>query len=341
MWASTWRSFRRCTRTTKSRCISIWISRRWTVTRIWAASSSRTIGQNKETADVRLREGEVNLIGGIIQRTDTKSKTGIPGLANIPGIGRLFSGENITDNKTELVIALIPHIVRGPDINASDLRGVDAGNAIQIKVSRAPLPAATAEKPPATDQAAVPAPGVVPPATTPPPTAPRPPVTAPPVAGPPATAPPLGPGAPQGAAAARISFLPPLVDAQFNSSVTVTIYGDNINDMASVAAQLRYDPKILRINNIAAGDLPQRNVPQAARLEPSKNILNDTGQADVSLSRGLTGGGISGGGGLFTVVFQAVGRGSTNVSLSSVGLKTPAGRTINATLPPALVVNVK
>ncbi len=126
-----------------------------------------------------------------------------------------------------------------------------------------------------------------------------------------------------------------------NSSVTVTIYGDNINDMASVAAQLKYDPKILRINNIAAGDLPQRNVAQAARLEPSKNILNDTGQADVSLSRGPTGGGISGGGGLFTVVFQAVGRGSTNVTLSSVGLKTPAGRTLNATMPPPLVVNVK
>ena len=131
------------------------------------------------------------------------------------------------------------------------------------------------------------------------------------------------------------------MEAQLNSSVTVTIYGDNINDMASIAAQLKYDPKILRINDITAGDLPQRNVPQAARLEPSKNILNDTGQADVSLSRGPTGGGISGGGGLLTVVFQAVGRGSTNVTLSSVGLKTAAGRTLNATMPPPLVVNVK
>ena len=51
------------------------------------------IGQNKETADVRLREGEINLIGGIIQRTDSENKTGIPGLAvDIPIFGRLFSG---------------------------------------------------------------------------------------------------------------------------------------------------------------------------------------------------------------------------------------------------------
>ncbi len=159
----------------KSRCTSISISRRWIITRISGGISQPTIGQNKETADVRLREGEVNLIGGIIQRTNTKSKTGIPGLANIPGLGRLFSGENLQDNKNELVIALIPHIVRGPDITASDLRGVDAGNAVQIQVNRAALPVAAAEKPAAAEQAAVPAPGVVPPATTPPLTTPRPP----------------------------------------------------------------------------------------------------------------------------------------------------------------------
>ena len=63
--------------------------------------SEPEIGQNKETADVRLREGEINLIGGIIQKTDTKSKTGIPGLANIPVLGRLFSGENIENNRNE------------------------------------------------------------------------------------------------------------------------------------------------------------------------------------------------------------------------------------------------
>lgn len=100
--------------------------------------SEPEIGQNKETADIRLREGEINLIGGIIQRTDTKSRTGIPGLANIPVLGRLFSGENIENDRNELVIALIPHIVRGPDISASNLKPVAAGNATQIKVGYAP-----------------------------------------------------------------------------------------------------------------------------------------------------------------------------------------------------------
>ncbi len=76
-------------------------------------------------------------------------------------------------------------------------------------------------------------------------------------------------------------------------------------------------------------------------LEPSKNILNDTGQADMAVSRGFEWRRISGGGGLFTVVFQAVGRGNTNVSVSSVSLKASTGQPISVTAPPPLVVNVK
>ncbi len=254
--------------------------------------SQPEIGQNKETADVRLREGEVNLIGGIMQRTDTKTKTGIPGLANIPLLGRLFSGENVQNNRNELVIALIPHIVRGPDITASNLKPVAAGNATQIKVGYAPRKAEPwRHRQPELRRAAGALVG--PPATAPPFAGP--PATAPPNAAPPATAPPNPAplrGAPAaGSGTARISFSPATTQAQLNSTVTVTLAGDNISNLASVAAQLRYDPRILRINNIVAGDLPQRGLAPGVTLEPSKNILNDSGQADMSVSRGAAGGG--------------------------------------------------
>ena len=52
--------------------------------------SEPEIGQNKETADVRLREGEVNLIGGIIQKTDTKSNDRHSGACQHPGAGPIF-----------------------------------------------------------------------------------------------------------------------------------------------------------------------------------------------------------------------------------------------------------
>ena len=298
--------------------------------------SEPEIGQNKETADVRLREGEVNLIGGIIQRTDTKSKTGIPGLANIPLLGRLFSGESLQNNRNELVIALIPHIVRGPDITESNLKSVAAGNATQIKVGYAPR---TIE-PVAVNAAGVTTPSngalAGPPATAPPFVGPA--ATAPAAAGPPATAP--ATNAPIAGGTARISFAPSTTEAQLNSTVTISLAGDNISNLASVAAQLRYDPRILRINNIVAGDLPRKGLAADAPLEPSKNILNDSGQADMSISRGAAGA-VSGAGGLFTVVFQAVGRGDTTVAVSAVSLTGSTGQAMGANTPPPLAVSVK
>jgi len=178
------------------------------------------------------------------------------------------------------------------------------------------------------------------------PAPPGPPATAPPLTppatAPPATAPIVAPavGAPA-LGIARVSFQPATVDTQLSSTITVTVYGENIADMTSAAAQLKYDPRILRINNIVAGDLPQRGMAPDARADPSKNILNDSGQADMAVNRGLNGGGISGSGGLFTVVFQAVGRGNTNVTVSSVSLTASTGQPLQATAPPPLVVNVK
>ena len=69
------------------------------------------------------------------QQQDDKSITGIPGLASIPLIRRLFTGESIGHSRSELMIALIPHIVRRPDIGVDDLRPIAVGNATAIKLN--------------------------------------------------------------------------------------------------------------------------------------------------------------------------------------------------------------
>ena len=142
-----------------------------------------------------------------------------------------------------------------------------------------------------------------------------------------------GPGLP---GFARVSFLPGnSVDTQLSQSVTVTVYAENVKEMTEAVAKLQFDPKILRINNIVTGDLPQRG---GVTAQPSKNILNDSGQAEVSFSRQ---GGVSGSGGLFSIVLQAVGRGNTILTLSGVTMKGANGQPIPSNVPPALVVNVR
>ena len=309
------------------------------------------ISQNKSVAHVRLREGEVNIIGGIIQQTNSRATTGIPGLGQIPFLGRLFSGENTEKDKSELVIALIPHIVRGPDVTDSNLRGIAAGNATQIKVGyapRTPAPGANGSAP-----AAPPATAPGPPATAPIPeqTAPQPVAASSPV--PPETRrdslvnPPGGlvpqisqPGVPPATApagAVRASFVPASVEAQLSSATTVTLNLENVKDMQSVAAHLQYDPRILRVVNIVAGELPQRN---AAPLQPVRNILNDVGQADVLINRSPADSVISGSGSVMSVIFQAVGRGDTEVSLSFLRVNSPTGQPA-VPLPAPLPVSVR
>ena len=97
------------------------------------------IAQKKNEADIRVRDGEVSLIGGLIQNQDSTTIAGIPGLANIPIIGKYFLGNtNKQKDRTNLLIAMIPHIVRSPDVTALDLRGVAAGTDQTVKLNYAP-----------------------------------------------------------------------------------------------------------------------------------------------------------------------------------------------------------
>jgi general secretion pathway protein D len=108
------------------------------VVEILSHSSDETIGgltepifgQRKIEQEIRLKEGEVSLLGGLIQRNDTRTVSGLPGLADIPGLRYLFSTETKELMETEVLIMLTPHIVRLPEVHqaAGDTPvGRDAG----------------------------------------------------------------------------------------------------------------------------------------------------------------------------------------------------------------------
>jgi general secretion pathway protein D len=108
--------------------------------------SEPIIGQRKVIHDIRIRDGEINLLGGLINVQDTKTKTGIPGLSSVPLLGRLFSGDEVDHTRNELMIALIPHIVRRPEITVQNLKSISVGNSTTVKLNYAPK-AETAAKP--------------------------------------------------------------------------------------------------------------------------------------------------------------------------------------------------
>lgn len=276
------------------------------------------ISQRKATVDVRMRDGQINIIGGLAQLTSSKTISGIPGLANIPILNRLFTSDQTTLNKDELLIVLVPHIVRGPSISAEDMKGVYAGNTTNYAVRRAELPPAP------TGDSIAPAPA----GTVPPPVPGG--LTGGPAAPPtPATAPPI--------AAAHISFSPANLDVQSGSSFVVSVRAENATNLQSIESQIKFDPKVLKVNAITAGDLLQQN---GVILSPQKNILNDTGDASATLVREAGKGSVSGSGALLTISFQAVGKGQSIVVLPKMVLHDAGGRTETTGGSP-LMVTVK
>ncbi len=77
--------------------------------------SEPTFGQRVIEDNFRLQEGEVNLLGGLIQRTLTNAVQGIPGLGDIPGLRYLFSQENKEVNDVEVLVMLTPRVIRLPE----------------------------------------------------------------------------------------------------------------------------------------------------------------------------------------------------------------------------------
>src|SRR5262249_36037207 len=73
------------------------------------------ISQRKIEHDIRLKEGEANILGGLFERTDTRTLNGWPGLAKIPLLRYLFSEDKIDHQENEVLIVMIPHIVRMPE----------------------------------------------------------------------------------------------------------------------------------------------------------------------------------------------------------------------------------
>ncbi len=93
------------------------------------------IGQRKISHDIRMPEGAVQLLGGLTKYQETKTKTGVPGLMGVPILGKLFSGDSVDRQRQELMIALIPHIVRRPEYTAENLRGIAVGNQQSVHLS--------------------------------------------------------------------------------------------------------------------------------------------------------------------------------------------------------------
>jgi general secretion pathway protein D len=257
--------------------------------------SQPVIGQRKIEHEVRLKEGEVNLLGGMLEDTQTRSLTGIPGLSQIPILKYLF-GQTVAEHaETETVFVLIPHIVRAHEYSDINQAALDVGtaNAIELRhVSHQIPPAAPAAQTPAPPQAA--------PATTAPNQSPTP-VPAPP-----------GPAA--------FSFDPPTTTQAVGATFAVNILLAGAQNAYSVPLQISYDPKMLQVVNVSNGSLLSQDGQAVALVHRDDDT---TGTLQITATRPPGAGGISGQGTVVTLTVVAKAAGQSTLTIARGGVRDP------------------
>jgi general secretion pathway protein D len=269
------------------------------------------IAQKTSEQVIRLREGEVSILSGILDKEDTVAWSGLPGLSAIPGLKYLFGSKDHTIKDDEIVFLLIPHIVRTQELSPVNLRTIDTGVGQSIELRHVSPDVPVAKPTPAPARSTV---GVVPGQTA--------------QAAAPAALAQLRDAADTGgaAAAAQASQQPrPLLSGPVSFSlngpegpvavgatfqVPVVLMGGT--DVASVPLQLQYDPAKLSLVNVDSGDLLSHDG-QAVAL-----VHRDDGPGSITInaSRPPGAAGVSGAGVVCVLSFQAKAAGESVLAIT-------------------------
>jgi len=91
-----------------------------------------TISTRTFDTTIRLQDGETNLLAGLLRTDESKNDQGIPGLSDLPLIGRLFSDKSHTSAHTDVILTLTPHIIRNAEITEEDLLPIWVGTEANV-----------------------------------------------------------------------------------------------------------------------------------------------------------------------------------------------------------------
>jgi general secretion pathway protein D len=252
------------------------------------------IASKKYEADIRLRDGESNIISGLIERTETNNQNGIPGLAQMPLLKYLFSdnSKEVIDN--EVLIILTPHIIRFPAISAENLRALASGTDSNVRVYREQYGADAAPTPKPAAVAAPPA------------------VVAP---GPQAAIQGASMQGPAPVAAAQLHFSPATVPLKTGETATVGLDVSNVTDLYSIPLLIHYNPAVVQIEEVLDGRFLSGGTQEIAIVQ---RIDAQRGEVVVSATRQPKTPGVNGSGTLLGFKIRAIGPGTTTLQVLEV-----------------------
>ncbi|MGA8766102.1 MAG: hypothetical protein WB559_03705 [Candidatus Acidiferrales bacterium] len=257
------------------------------------------ISQRKIEHDIRLKNGEVNVLGGLIERTDTRNVNGIPGVGQIPFVRYLFSDNSKEIKEDEVLIVLTPHILRFPSIEANNLQTIAAGTDSNAHVSRqadtGPSSSVQPPSPFANSQAAS--------------------------AG--------GPAAGQAAAppaVPQLHFEPAIASLKPGDTTTLGLAVTNVNDLYSIPLLIHYNPAVIQVEEVRNGGFLSGTGTQEIAIV--QRIDAQRGDVVVSATRQPNTPGVNGSGTLLGIVIRGVAPGTSALQILQVNARDSQQRTV-------------
>jgi len=257
------------------------------------------ISQRVIEHDIRLKEGEVSILAGLIQRTDAKTLEGWPGLARLPLLRYLFSHDKTDHQEDEVLIVLTPRIVRVPEWSKANLQPLYSGSEANVQVKRESELHAPAQQP------AQPKPSETP-------------AQQPQNQNAQQGAPTPAPGTTAPAAAAKIRFEPQNLTLKAGQTATIGVVVENVTDLFSIPLLLQYNPAVISVEEVRHGGFLSGGTQEIAIVHQA---FKDKGQSIISATRGPNTQGVSGSGTLIGIVIKGLAPGSSNLSIVQVNAK--------------------
>jgi general secretion pathway protein D len=303
-----------------------------TNTVVVGGTQAYTIGTRNANTLLRLKDGETQILAGLIQDSDTRNSAGIPGLSQIPIVGRLFGSNNTDREKSEIVLSITPHIIRTQARPESDNTEFWYGTETRSRSS--PFGSASFDSGPAgasagpggasggTAAAAASGPGI-------PTVGPRPSVSQPVVVTPPTAAPAAAPPAPAGPAPHPTVTVDGPGEITVGQEFDVTVHMATDIGISKLRGQVRFDSSALQLVSGTLGDI----VPASAG-SPTVDAKGGGAQLDVVAGDDP----VQGDGNLMVLHFKAVAaRPASSISAQVSAMGPSGGAMANAASQPLSV----
>lgn len=274
----------------------------------------------KVTTRLRLRDGEANLLAGLLSETERKSMRGFPGLLHLPIISALFAANEREVDQTDIIMLLTPRIVRTQELTQQDLNPIFIGTANYPSFGGTPQLIAQPDLP----EAAAPAGAAASPAG--PAAAPAPIASAPAAAGPSSNPVPLpGTATPQAlpTGAGQVTMSVPATDFRAGAGpYTVPLSITGASRVSNVSLTVTFNPAVLRVRTVQEGGFMRSGGTNATFTQQADPA---GGRVDIAILRTADTTGVAGTGVLAALVFDAIAPGPANLTITGTATAPGGG----------------